>query len=127
VFRNSELGGRLNKAVEMINYAPHPLVEDVRMLPGGVAVQVLAESLESDAGLPEAAQRAFRACVQRLGRGPEAPAEEGGLGALIRLFAQLSGVFAICSRNGESTGIPSTACRRTAGGSPRVRGVSTRS
>ena len=85
MFKNSELGAPVTKGVEMINYAPHPVVEDVRPLLGGVALPFLAGELEYDAALPEAAHEAFRRCVAALAaypdllRGPVA-----GMGELIK-------------------------------------------
>jgi hypothetical protein len=66
VFRTSEFGSPLNKGVEMLNYAPHPVVEDVHWLPGQVALPALAETLEYDTALPEAAHRSFQTCIDRL-------------------------------------------------------------
>jgi hypothetical protein len=71
VFRTSELGRVPTKAVEMLNYAPHGRVEDVRLLPGGVALPVLAEQLEYDAALPETVGEAFAACLKALEHYPE--------------------------------------------------------
>jgi hypothetical protein len=71
LFCNSELGAPLNKGVEMLNYAAHASVEDVVPLPGGAALPVLAETLEYDPALPEAAQQAFQACIARLPYYPE--------------------------------------------------------
>lgn len=51
------------KAVEQINYAPHPVVEDVACLPG----LVLAEALMYDRALPEAAEACFAPCLACLG------------------------------------------------------------
>lgn len=64
LFKNSELGMRLNKGVEMLNYSPHPVIGDVVCLPGGSALPILSEALEYDPLLPEAAHRAFSACVE---------------------------------------------------------------
>jgi hypothetical protein len=71
VFRNSELSKPSTKAVEMLNYAPHPLVEDVLLLPGNEPLPILAQSLEYDAALPTAAHRSFLACVQALEHYPK--------------------------------------------------------
>jgi hypothetical protein len=90
VFCNSGLGSAVNKNVEMLNYAPHGVVEDVLCLPGGVALPVLAQSLEYDVALPEAAHRSFRACVEAVPHYPELPRlATGALGDLIRDFVRL--------------------------------------
>lgn len=70
VFRNSSAGMVVNKGVEMLNYAPHGLVEDVIPLPSGGALPVLAETLEYEASLPEAVHAAFSACVSALNNYP---------------------------------------------------------
>jgi hypothetical protein len=60
----------------MVNYAPHPVVEDVLLLPGGAPLPMLADTLEYDASLPHAVEGAFMACLRllphypELGRGP---------------------------------------------------------
>jgi len=71
IFRNNELGVLVNKNVEMLNYAPHPVVEDVRLLPGNEPLPILADTLEYDRILPEAAHQSFRACVQALPHYPD--------------------------------------------------------
>jgi len=71
IFRNSELGAPVNKNVEMLNYAPHPVVEDVRLLPGNAPLPILADTLEYDRTLPEAAHQSFRACVQAMPHYPD--------------------------------------------------------
>ena len=71
LFRTSALGHPTNKNVEMLNYAPHPLIEDVLWLPTGGWLPVMAEALEYDASLPAAAHDAFRLCVQKLGLHPD--------------------------------------------------------
>jgi hypothetical protein len=73
IFRNSELGFPVNKNVEMLNYAPHPVVEDVRLLPGNAPLPILADSLEYDRALPEAAHQSFRACIEAMRHYPELP------------------------------------------------------
>jgi len=73
IFRNSELGFPVNKNVEMLNYAPHPVVEDVRLLHGNAPLPVLADMLEYDRALPEAAHQAFRACIQAMPHYAEMP------------------------------------------------------
>jgi hypothetical protein len=71
VFRNSELGVPVGKGVEMLNYAPHAVVEDVVCLPGGAYLPVLAGALEYDIALPQAARGSFQACVRALEHYPE--------------------------------------------------------
>lgn len=66
VFRNSQLGAPVNKNVEMLNYAPHPIVEDVIFLPGHGPVPILAGNLEYERALAEAAHQSFRACITGL-------------------------------------------------------------
>jgi hypothetical protein len=93
VFRNSEMPSPVSKAVELLNYAPYPVVEDVLLLPGGEALPVLGESLEYNRALPEAAGRAFEACVKRLDHFPElARARAEGVAERIKSFVGL-----ICS------------------------------
>jgi hypothetical protein len=70
VFRASELGAGFNKCLEMLNYGPHPVVEDVHCLPGGAVLPVLAGDLEYVAAFPEAAHAAFEKCVEALDRYP---------------------------------------------------------
>src|SRR5262249_50384597 len=72
-FRTSEFGSPLSKGVEMLNYAPHAVVEDVTWLPDNVALPVLAEKLEYDAALPTAAHQAFKLCIDRLPLYPDLP------------------------------------------------------
>lgn len=72
VFRTSELGAPTSKLIEMLNYAPHAVVEDVARLATGVYLPVLAETLEYDAALPEAVGRAFDHCLKRLADRPDA-------------------------------------------------------
>jgi hypothetical protein len=92
VFRNSELGMPIGKGVEMLNYAPHASVEDVVCLPNGAHLPVLAQALEYDAALPQAARQSFQACVRALEHysqltacGPSWPAE------LVKAFVRLIG------------------------------------
>ena len=90
VFPNSELGSQLNKGVEMLNYAPHPSVEDVHLLPGNVPLPVLADTLEYDPALPGAAHLSFRTCVQKLAHCADMPhSSMRSVGELIRSFVQL--------------------------------------
>jgi hypothetical protein len=71
VLRSSELSVPFSKGLEMLNYAPHPVVEDVQCLPDGTPLPVLAGKLEYEAALPEAAHRAFRECLERLSKHPD--------------------------------------------------------
>jgi hypothetical protein len=90
LFRTSELSRPGHKALEMLNYAPHPVVEDVLPLPGGAALPVLAEALEYDPALPRAVEAAFALCLDRLPHYPElgqGPAE--GLPALVKALVEL--------------------------------------
>jgi hypothetical protein len=90
VFCNSALDFPVNKNVEMLNYAPYPSVEDVRLLPGNVPCPVLADTLEYDHHFPEAAHRAFRYAVQQMGHYPDLPrSRPGPLTDLIKLFVKL--------------------------------------
>lgn len=90
VFRTSEFGAPLGKGVEMLNYAPHPVVEDVLPLPGGGALPLLADRLEYDAALPEAAHQAFRACIEALPHYPHLRRTANANGNdLIKLFIRL--------------------------------------
>jgi hypothetical protein len=66
VFRTSELAEPTSKKLEMLNYAPHPSVEDVLKLPGGSWLPILAETLEYDAKLPQAVRQAFSLCVEKV-------------------------------------------------------------
>jgi hypothetical protein len=89
IFRNSELGTPLNKGVEMLNYGSHATVEDVRWLPGKGALPVLAQCLEYDPSLPEAAHRSFRTCVEKLRHYPELlRSGPEGVPALIQAFVR---------------------------------------
>ena len=65
------------------------------MLPGDVPLPVLADALEYDPALPEAAHLSFKTCVQRLVRYPDVPRSSShSLGELIRSF-----VHFICSES----------------------------
>ncbi len=91
VFRDSELSGA-NKLIEMLNYAPHPRVEDVILLPGGEPRPVLANSIEYDPALPTAAHNAFRACVQALAHYPSLKqCRRDNLDESVRFFVRLIG------------------------------------
>src|SRR5262249_39544397 len=84
------LGTQLNKGVEMLNYAPHPTIEDVLLLPGNVPLPIVADRLEYDPALPEAAHLSFRTCVQKLVHHSDMPhSSMRPLGELIRSFVQL--------------------------------------
>ena len=90
VYRDSELGPCVNKAVEMLNYAPHPRIEDVFLLPGGGALPVVADTLEYTAALPEVVHRSFHACVEAVDRYPElAHVVPADLRNLVTKFVQL--------------------------------------
>jgi len=92
VFRNSELGPPLNKNLEMLNYAPHARVEDVRLIAGAFPVPALAESLEYASSLPEAARQCFTVCVQKLGSPWNgAPIPNDKLAAVIKTLIGLIG------------------------------------
>jgi hypothetical protein len=102
IFRNSEFATPPGKGVEMLNYAPHGVVEDVVMLPGNVPLPILASTLEYDPALPEAAYSAFKKCVHRLDSYPDLlrPSADS-LDDLIRVFfsticadAQLPSIYA---------------------------------
>jgi hypothetical protein len=72
IFQNSTLGlGVMNKNIEMLNYAPHGMVEDVLPLPGGGALPILSRTLEYDPTLPQAAHAAFASCVRALDHYPD--------------------------------------------------------
>jgi hypothetical protein len=90
LFRTSELGQRAHKALEMLNYAAHPVVEDVVPLPGGAALPVLAESLEYDPSLPRAAEETFATCVRLLPHYPDlARTPLDGLAQLVKALAEV--------------------------------------
>jgi hypothetical protein len=89
VFRNSAIGAAVNKNVEILNYAPHPVVDDVLWLPGNAPLPILADSLEYDPVLPEAAHRSFKACLQALRHYPNVLGSRlDGLEELIRNFVR---------------------------------------
>lgn len=89
-FRTSELGAPISKGLEMANYARHAVVEDVIELPGGVFHPVLGDSLEYEQRLPEAAQRAFAMCLERLSPSLElSQCDMQSVTSLIREFVQL--------------------------------------
>jgi hypothetical protein len=93
LFRNSELSLPPNKNVEMLNYAPHGVVEDVLWLPGNVALPVLADELEYDPAFPQAAHRAFGACLEALRHYPDLKCRTAeGVEKLIRTLVE-----AICA------------------------------
>lgn len=90
VFRTSELEKPATKGIEMLNYAPHPSVEDVHWLLGGIALPVLAQSLEYDRALPDVVFRAFATCRSCLKYFPDLVDQSTEHhGELIRLFAKL--------------------------------------
>ncbi len=87
VFSTSEFGQPLNKNVEMLNYAPHPVVEDVHWLPDHGAVPMLADTLEYNQALPEAAHQSFRPCIKAMSHYPDLlKSRAKSLGELIRVF-----------------------------------------
>ena len=90
VLRASDLGQFLGKGLEMLNYAPHASVEDVKRLPNGAALPILADALEYDPALPRAIHSAFLAGMQSLSTYPNllnGPTES--VPELIRVFVQL--------------------------------------
>jgi hypothetical protein len=88
VVRISDLGIEVSKGIEMLNYATHPIVEDVLRVSDGAHLPVLAEALEYDLNCPEAVQRAFAACVDALGRYPELPRSGQQLGEIVAFFVR---------------------------------------
>ena len=90
--QSSELSVPFSKGLEMLNYAPHPVVEDVLYLREGMHLPVLAETLEYEAALPEAAHQSFRTCLERLSHYPHAfTGQQSNHGEVIRsLLLQIS-------------------------------------
>lgn len=71
--RTSERGAPISKGLEMINYAPYPVVEDVVELPNGVYRPALGDSLDYDRRWPLVAEFAFDQCLDRVPKMEELP------------------------------------------------------
>ena len=71
LLRTSELGTPFTKAVGMLNYAPHPIVEDLLCVANQTPVSILADTLEYDRTLPEVVERCFTQSLSSLVHYPE--------------------------------------------------------
>ena len=111
IFRNSELGTPVNKNVEMLNYAPHPVVEDVIWLPAQGPAPVLADHLEYDRVLPEAAHQFFRTGIERLKHYPDLLRPNSISGSIGELIKALVGFICADQMTAEHLCRPPTSGR----------------